>query len=439
MRTGLLLFYFLIQSVIVSAQSFSLGTPDSVKSLPYPNSTGNYTISNPLIHNGTSFTNPPIAGFCFNNCKSDKIYFYDLGFQIPTSVTITGIEVIHTHGGCNSGSFMIDTLQLAYNGNPIGTIKRDSSSATAYDTLGSSSDLWGSVLTPTMINSNQFGVMINSTGTGICTYGQFNVQIRVYYSCTPGQALGFIPDSVVSITKSGSTGSYTISNPLTHTGTQFNNPPTTVNCINNCRSNYLHFYKTGINIPANALITGVEVYHRRGACNGGSFMVDTLELFVAGNVLGQLKRDTSSVFETDTLGGPMDTWNAVLTPAIVNDPSFGIRLFSTGTGICTYGQFNLEFNIYYCTPLPNTLNSWAEIDPILVYPNPAQGYITVELPEGVQNLKYVLLDIQGRILITGNLTPEESKINTESLTPGLYFLQTEYPGKQSIKIQITAP
>jgi len=163
------------------AQSPSNGIPDSVQNVSYPNSTGQYTISNPLIHNGTMFTNAPTTVSCIINCKSDYLYFYDFGLNIPLGATITGIEVIHTRGGCNSGSYVIDSLHLAYNGVIISAAKRDSTSS-GTDTLGSSSDNWSAVLTPAIVNSNSFGLFINSTGNGICTFGQFNIQMKVYNS-----------------------------------------------------------------------------------------------------------------------------------------------------------------------------------------------------------------------------------------------------------------
>lgn len=96
---------------------------------------------------------------------------------------IDGIEVIHTRGGCNSGSFVIDTLSIAYGGVPIGTVKRDSASQGVTDTLGYQNDDWGNggTITGAMASDPSFGVMIRSTGTGICTFGQFDVRINLYY------------------------------------------------------------------------------------------------------------------------------------------------------------------------------------------------------------------------------------------------------------------
>src|SRR4051794_8664571 len=117
-----LLLISLVVSVSAFAQNSVTGIPDSVQNVSYPGSTVQYTISNPLTHNGSSFTNAPIMG-CFT-CIADYLYFYDLDLNVPLTATITGVEVIHTRAGCNFGAWVIDTLQLGYNGNIISSAKR---------------------------------------------------------------------------------------------------------------------------------------------------------------------------------------------------------------------------------------------------------------------------------------------------------------------------
>jgi hypothetical protein len=179
-------FILTISSAFAFSQSVTSGIPDSVQNINYPGSTGQYNISNPLVHNGTSFTNPPISFNCIMNCIFDYLYFYDLNLNVPSAATITGVEVIHTRGGCNSGSFVIDTLHLAYNSTLISSYKRDSASGSTTDTAGASSDIWSAALTPAIVNDNNFGLFINSTSTGICTFGQFDIRVNVYYNLPNG-------------------------------------------------------------------------------------------------------------------------------------------------------------------------------------------------------------------------------------------------------------
>ena len=177
------------------AQSPSIGIPDSVQNITYPGSNGQYSISNPLLHNGTNFTNAPTTITCASNCKSDYLYFYDLDLNVPLLATITGIEVIHSRGGCNAGSYVIDTLHLAYNSAIISNVKRDSASY-GTDTLGSPTDNWGALPTPAMVNDNSFGLFINSSGTGICTFQQSSIQVKVYYCIDSSAGINSIINEV---------------------------------------------------------------------------------------------------------------------------------------------------------------------------------------------------------------------------------------------------
>lgn len=406
----------------IFSQSFSLHAPDSAKNIARPGSSGSFAITNPLNHNGTQFGNTPITISCIMNCTADDIYFYDFGMNIPTGVTITGLELIHSRGACNSGSYMIDTLFLAHNNAPIGTPKRDTASISEIDTLGSSTDLWGSVLTPAMLNDPSFGVIIRSTGTGICTYAHWNVQLRVYYNCIAGQDTGRIPDSVSIVARPGSTGSYSITNPLAHNGSQFTNGPITVSCAINCVANHLYFQDFDFTIPTGVQITGVRVRKTSGACNSGSYMTDTLQLVYNGSVLGQIKWDSSGVFYTDTFGTSSDAWGAVLTPTIINDPTFGVFVTSTSTGICTYMQSDLRMDVYYCTPTgPTGISEYKTGSGIRIGPNPAKDELLLQW-DFDHTFSYQLTDLTGKIIQTGQIQSGENILQVAHLTKGIYLL-----------------
>ncbi len=435
MKQLLILLAFLTLPVCLISQTFSLHAPDSAKNISRPGSTGSFTISNPLNHNGTQFGNTPITMSCIMNCRADDLYFYDFGMNIPTGVSITGVELIHSRGACNSGSFMVDTLFLAHNNTNIGTFKRDTASMSEIDTLGSSTDLWGTVLTPALLNDPSFGVIIRSTGTGICTYAHWNVQLRVYYNCIAGQDTGRIPDSVSIVARPGSTGSYSITNPLIHNGSQFTNGPITVSCAINCIANHLYFQDMNFAIPATAQITGVRVRKTSGACNSGSYMTDTLQLAYNGSVIGQVKWDSSGVFYTDTFGNSSDAWGAVLTPAIVNDPSFGVFVTSTSTGICTYMQSDLRMDVYHCTPTgPSSIESRELESSLHLWPNPAQDKIIFEWNQN-STQAYVVSDLTGRVLRNGLLQAGENSLNISALPTGIYLLQMPNSGTPAIRFR----
>lgn len=416
------------------AQSPSIGIPDSVKNISFPGSTGQYTISNPLVYSGTAFTNPPVTISCIMNCKSDYLYFYDLNLNVPAAATITGVKVIHTRGGCNSGAYMTDTLQLAYNGATISGVKSDVANPSATDTLGSSSDNWGAALTPAIVNSNSFGIFLHGTGNGICTFAQSSVTIKVYYTICVTSNLSGIPDSVKNVSFPGSTGQYNIasSNPLLYSGSAFTNAPIATSCILNCKSDYLYFYDLNMGIPVTATITGVQITHGRGGCNSGAFMIDTLHLAYNGAIISSAKRDSASNFTTTILGSSTDSWGTTLTPAIVNSNSFGVFINGTGSGICTFSQSNVVIDVYYCTSLAG-INSYTQKATIKIFPNPVNDFLNIEV--GIENIgnTYAIYDYTGKLISTGKITNELTQLNTNILSSGMYFLKINGEIPQTIK------
>jgi hypothetical protein len=406
-----------------NAQNFAVGIPDSVENVAFSGSTGAYTVFNPLNHNGTSFTNAPIAGNCAINCKSDWLYFHDFDLNIPANATILGFEVIHSRGGCNQGSFVIDTLQLTLNGSPLGTPKRDSASTTETDTLGNASDDWGiGFVPPLLVMDADFGVMIRSTGTGICTFGQFDVRLKVHYCVfnTPVQA---IPDSVTNVAFQGSTGAYAVTNPLGHNGTQFTNPPITVNCAVNCKSDWLYFHDLGLSLPPLSTIDGIEVIHSRGGCNQGSYVIDTLAIAYGGQPIGTVKWDSASNSTTDTLGMLTDDWgnNHTITGAMANDPSFGVMIRSTGTGICTFGQFDVRVNVYYCGESMIGIDDAPLSGGITFYPNPASDRIYWKSPSQVVEV-HCWNAFGQRLQVDWN----SESLDVASLANGVYLLRATF-------------
>jgi hypothetical protein len=60
---------------------------------------------------------------------------------------------------------------------------------------------------------------------------------------------------------------------------------------------------------------------------------------------------------------------------------------------------------------------------VKVFPNPAQEYWYIDIPESLQGNSYVLRDVQGRIMQKGNLAAGINRIASLELAPGSYFIQ----------------
>ncbi|MFY7989537.1 MAG: T9SS type A sorting domain-containing protein [Fluviicola sp.] len=423
MKKLLLTTFALANLIGASAQLSSIGMPDSAATINVLNGTVPYMITNPLGNTGNGFSNSPAAVLISpNNNISEQLYFYDLDLNIPAGATITGVEVNHIHGGCNSGSYTIDSLYLAYNGAIVSAPQRDSASAFTTNISGNSSDLWSANLTPALVNDNSFGIILQSTTTGICTFSQADLQVEIFYiNCMPNDLTG-IPDSATTINTNNGIVSYNITNPLGYSGNGFLNSPIAVLISpNNNISDQLYFYDLDLNIPAGATITGVEVNHKHGGCNSGSYTIDSLFLAYNGAIISAPKRDSASAFTTNISGNASDLWLANLTPALVNDNSFGIILHSTTSGICTFAQADLQVKISYCSILATSADLDHQSD-VKISPNPAETEVLLHVNEALIGQSYAIIDYLGKAKLTGTISHDNTHLDVTSLTPGMYFI-----------------
>lgn len=131
--------------------------------------------------------------FCFqSNCHFARgIIAQDFGFSIPMNATVAGIVVDAAHKANSSNSITDTVVQLLINGTPSGAnyaLTNYWPLLPQYETYGTPTDLWGAVLTPSDINSNLFGVMLqplNKSNAPAQAYFD-HVQITVYYTLPTG-------------------------------------------------------------------------------------------------------------------------------------------------------------------------------------------------------------------------------------------------------------
>lgn len=241
-----------------------------------------------------------------------------------------------------------------------------------------------------------------------------------------------IPDSAANIIVPGGLVSYAITNPLGHTGSGFVNTPYAVLINPNNVSNQLYFYDLNLNVPAGATVTGVEVTHKHGGCNMGSYTIDSLFLAYNGNIISSAKRDSASGLTTNVSGGSSDLWAASLTPAIVNDNSFGIILQSHTSGICTYSQFDLQVNVYYCTTVAS-VNALDNSTPIAIYPNPTESLLSIVVPQNKISSLYTIFDYSGKLCQSGRIKSNSFVLDVSLLPAGFYVIKIDETNLKFIK------
>jgi hypothetical protein len=152
----------------------------------------------------------------------DYVYAKNLGFNIPSGVTILGISIDVGFVAQSATSATIQNVSLCYSGANLGTAKTPNKGFTTVNqdlVLGSNSDLWGAALTPAIVNdpSFGFGVQVN-VQTVRCFLNSFSV--TVYYAeqansqavnaarITPGQLP--TPTAGPNLQKLASQGSFPI-------------------------------------------------------------------------------------------------------------------------------------------------------------------------------------------------------------------------------------
>ena len=124
----------------------------------------------------------------------------------------------------------------------------------------------------------------------------------------------------------------------------------------NSYTDYIHVNKFGLDVPADAIITGIEVTVERSDPdqNTADYSVRILKYDI---ITGDEKSTgaTYTSFDSDeTFGNGGDLWGEVWTPDMINDNGFGIAIAaqringSTGT---TSGRIdNISITIYYSAP-----------------------------------------------------------------------------------------
>jgi hypothetical protein len=69
-----------------------------------------------------------------------------------------------------------------------------------------------------------------------------------------------------------------------------------------------------------------------------------------------------------------------------------------------------------------------------IYPNPVHDKLTISLDKEPKQARMEIADVTGRVVYTSELVNTVTTINTESITPGLYFIKL-YEGKKPLAVK----
>lgn len=153
----------------------------------------------------------------------------------------------------------------------------------------------------------------------------------------------------------------------------------------------LNFTNFGFSIPSAATILGVRVSAELVSQFATTSTLSQVSLWLAGDLLGTIKTPgtlfTTSVV-TEPYGGAADDWGAALTPAIVNDPTFGFAMaVVTDTSRVFIGQ-PFTVTVFYTLSGSGTV---AFIESIVINneTNPGLGLVTTTEPHGLAPEEFV--------------------------------------------------
>lgn len=156
-----------------------------------PNST-KYSSMQMAMGGWTDYMNLGSSDLTYANTESPggTVDLTSFSFNIPTDATIDGL-ILEGLGYQSSAMISCSDCQLLQTSIPIGTNKNGSfptitsGSPGENITVGSSNDLWGYALTPSIINDLSFGIRIGFTVTSGTYYFDY-FRLNVYYSTIGG-------------------------------------------------------------------------------------------------------------------------------------------------------------------------------------------------------------------------------------------------------------
>jgi hypothetical protein len=304
--------------------------------------------------NNVKATDGVFATATLNNTTANYINCQNFGFNIPSGVTISGVE-------CNvlwkSSSFEGEdnSVRLIKGGTISGTNQAGSVAISStlttyyYPDYSWTTSLWGLTLLPSDVNSSTFGVAINAAAISSddTVVSVDSITLTVYYYTNATAAL--FPGTAANVVD-GSDTAWTNPNNIKATDGNY----ATITFSGTGTSDYLEGTNFGFAIPSNATINGIGVVWsllstdvlvsliKGGTIQGTNYAgIDSLQFSGLGT-LGPVG-----------YGGPSDLWGLTLAPSDVNSSNFG-AVYQGQESSSKGGTLNVDsvtITVYY------TLNS----------------------------------------------------------------------------------
>ncbi len=125
---------------------------------------------------------------------------------------------------------------------------------------------------------------------------------------------------------------------------------------------------------------------------------------------------TALLWYTTATGGTGTSIAPTPDTAVVGDVSYWVS--STNDNGCESERVELMVSVSPTLSMDNP----SLLDEVKIYPNPTSNYLFIELPT-VNNDLYSIYDINGRLLLKGDLASENNRIDISKLNSGVYILK----------------
>ncbi len=260
--------------------------------------------SGPVWDNPQDIWEPGTSvGYSFSRGQtSGQLLASGMSFSLPQGTSVTGVSVsVATNVGFRSAPTSL-SVQLATNGDLIGTPVTTTFSSNTTLNLGSSTYQWGTTLSGTTVNGSSFGIVFTTQSTHAPGLNIGSLVVTVYYTA-----------SSVSGTLLGENFAYSLS------------------------------LDTGIT----GFVTSFSAY---SSTNTSAI----LQLLQGGSPVGTPKTVQLTTSPTIyNLGASTDLWGTAWTAAQVNSSGFGIQVIGSGIGTTFIGDLDITT---YVTPALTNFN-----------------------------------------------------------------------------------
>jgi len=193
----------------------------------------------------------------------------------------------------------------------------------------------------------------------------------------------------------------------------------------------LYFTGFGFAVPTAATITGVAVSAVLVSQSTTTGTLASVALWLSGSQFNTAKTPGTAFTTTltpETYGGASDTWGSTITPAQVNDPSFGFAMAADCDSVRVFIGIPFTVTVYYTVGNPGVV---ANISTIVVNNEAAPGVATVTTttPHGLlPNNQISILGVSGATVGTA--------ITNVAFSGGVITITTSTAHKLSIGSEV---